>query len=604
MSQLSYLLIALITIQLMAPAVNLRAQAPQVIGQELLSNDKEAVAVLERQGFVVKAPAYRQIYHAYYDRSLPPFITSDSILRTFQIIYEDSLIALEEAHWERLSEMTRILIERSKAGLALLPPEKTRAALMRNLSELEMVSALLSGSAEPGSVYGAELALIEQAESAVRSPLLGETVDYRAFKLPSGLTNAQRIGWYRVLRWLERWSMNIDEDDDARCALLLVSEFVTDERLSEYLKLIDAPLLTLAGSPQTLSVNKLLPSVKYIFGKLLVSASELTDVHVATFQRLVKRVYAGRNQFHLLGPRDQIEPRLLKQLNPKGIDSVEVALLFGLDGGREKPAEQRVSPRIAKAREELLGWQLRNSTSLYSRLIDCYRALLAKPRDARLPRFFTTPAWQDKSVNTVLASWAVYHRYPAAAPKQAAGEIASIAYRDAFHGYVEPNGPFYAACLALANSLVDSLRQARVAAPKLDEFITLVSQLERMVEKELSAIPFSEEEIDLLETYGERLAALSFVEGNYIEIEAEQGTLVMLSGEQGGITMATGRANTIYVIVNYRGERYLCKGGVNSFFQLTGEYKKFSEEQWQAALRLGLPPPPLPFQKSFLLVTQ
>src|ERR1044071_9735175 len=81
---------------------NTSQASPEVIGLELLSTDKEALARIAQQGFVAKPPGSKQIYLPYLNHQLPPFITADSLLRTFQIIYEESVVNLEEANAEKL----------------------------------------------------------------------------------------------------------------------------------------------------------------------------------------------------------------------------------------------------------------------------------------------------------------------------------------------------------------------------------------------------------------------------------------------------------------------------------------------------------------------
>jgi len=53
--------------------------------------------------------AYRQVYDPYQEHDIPMFITSDSLLHAFHVLYEESVLRMETAHARRLPEILRFI---------------------------------------------------------------------------------------------------------------------------------------------------------------------------------------------------------------------------------------------------------------------------------------------------------------------------------------------------------------------------------------------------------------------------------------------------------------------------------------------------------------
>ena len=55
----------------------------------------EDIARLERDGILVTNETYKQVFSAYLSGDLPLFITSDSLLNAYHVLYEESIRQLE-----------------------------------------------------------------------------------------------------------------------------------------------------------------------------------------------------------------------------------------------------------------------------------------------------------------------------------------------------------------------------------------------------------------------------------------------------------------------------------------------------------------------------
>jgi len=83
-----------------------------VHGTEAMKGPPAARALLQRNGFVVLRKFYHRIFSPYLDQTeVPPFVTADSVHRTFHVIFEDEIAGLERAMAGEVAEITRRMAE-------------------------------------------------------------------------------------------------------------------------------------------------------------------------------------------------------------------------------------------------------------------------------------------------------------------------------------------------------------------------------------------------------------------------------------------------------------------------------------------------------------
>ena len=82
-----------------------------VRGLGLYDGPDEGRAMLMQQGFVVVPQYFKQIYGPYHNETgLPPFVTADSIHRSFHTLFEEGLIKLEHKHHGEMLGVTKALL--------------------------------------------------------------------------------------------------------------------------------------------------------------------------------------------------------------------------------------------------------------------------------------------------------------------------------------------------------------------------------------------------------------------------------------------------------------------------------------------------------------
>jgi hypothetical protein len=133
------------------------------------------------------------------------------------------------------------------------------------------------------------------------------------------------------------------------------------------------------------------------------------------------------------------------------------------------------------------------------------------------PTFMQTTAWQDKQLNTALASWAQLRHDTILYVKQSytMAERGGM-FRLPVVGYVEPVPEFYCRLLNLTNMTMEGFRELvpqeeldnlRIEAG-LSRFVEILQRLLDISKKELTNTPLEESDYDFIENFGSISASL------------------------------------------------------------------------------------------------
>jgi cytochrome c556 len=148
------------------------------------------------------------------------------------------------------------------------------------------------------------------------------------------------------------------------------------------------------------------------------------------------------------------------------------------------------------------------------------------------PTFMTTGAWQDKSMNTALASWAQLRHDMILCGKQPfSGELGGSSRMDdaPVEGYVEPMPEFYAHLLATTRMTLGGLKALNVVQPdaidRLQKLEELIATLLRISQAELAHKDLSEADYKFIRNLGETLEDVRNFGKTLPEIYAEQAAL-------------------------------------------------------------------------------
>jgi RNA polymerase sigma factor (sigma-70 family) len=152
--------------------------------------------------------------------------------------------------------------------------------------------------------------------------------------------------------------------------------------------------------------------------------------------------------------------------------------------------------------------------NLYWSWLHALKPLLAEFGEG-YPTFMTTKAYQNKSLNTALASWAQLRHDTILYAKQSytAADRGAPPRPKPVQGYVEPIPEFYARLLTLARMTNRGLDQLKVlnadAKKRLDEFEKLLVRLLAIAEKELANEELKDDDYAFIRDFGEHLQGVT-----------------------------------------------------------------------------------------------
>jgi len=105
--------VASLALALAAGAPDVVPDLDKVVGIERFDGPPAARQLLKKNGFVVVPRFYRQIFSPYVRSGLPPFITTDSLHRTFHVIFEEQVKRVETALAADVEAITQICARNS-----------------------------------------------------------------------------------------------------------------------------------------------------------------------------------------------------------------------------------------------------------------------------------------------------------------------------------------------------------------------------------------------------------------------------------------------------------------------------------------------------------
>src|SRR5919199_6966254 len=255
-----------------------RAGSPGVSNPDLLrgltTSQRQA---LSRRGFVVTAPAqsaadhahpvYQQFYALYetnYAQGIPSFVTSDAVLHTFHVMYDQTLVALERTVLaDKLARLAAGLMDVATFQYGATGTPRIKEAARLNLGYLAVAARLLNpGAPIPALVapqVAAELALLRAHQGFAPSPLFGYVMDYSQFVPRGHYASSEALRrYFQAMTWYGRVAFRLNGPDclvRTRQALLLVRGVTRVPALGALWAAIFDPITAWVGQSDDLTVR-------------------------------------------------------------------------------------------------------------------------------------------------------------------------------------------------------------------------------------------------------------------------------------------------------------------------------------------------------------
>lgn len=463
-------MVALVAMILMALSVSLRAEDAWRKDAEKIGLLPEDVGLLASNKVVVTRETYRQVFTPYLGPQLPVFVTSDSLLNGFHVLFQESVTRIEmgnAAHLPRiLSSLWKHLEEINGDGggnKELFTSAKRRAQIVLGVALRLAGDESCKIEGEVGQVVGEEVALVIEAKAVQKSKWLGPpdrsfmALDYSRYK-PRGFYDGKESlqRYFRAVSWLQSIPFRVDKDEELMtiCLLMKSKERNWEEREAldhvfgfyrEFLGSGDDWDLTSSNAwlPDDMDSAKLMEIRK----DLHKSASEAP--HRSRINDQVRYApdapdVVAELQFRLMSAARLPDAVMFQQTTdlqrfprrelPTGL---EVCAAFGSERARmllTKRDDTALLQAVEAGRSEFAG------KSLYHEYLRCLSALTEPPPEDA-PAFMKQEAWQLKSLQTVLGGWSQMRHTWALQAKQNVVWMCAVIGKPV--GFVEPNPEFF-----------------------------------------------------------------------------------------------------------------------------------------------------------------
>jgi hypothetical protein len=608
--------------------------------------------LLSNNGFVVIPSDQEQLFYIYETNEyfkLPSFITTDSVLQTYHIFFDYSLRTAELNYMLGfLEQLTDSMLNKSIAQYGSIRNPDVKAAALKNIAYFAAAQMTLEKEL-PGDIPNdalelakSEYRLMSAAEAFEASPIFGFKLDYSQYRPRGHYTrNHSFERFFKAMMWYGQVPFPLIDDKGQlvvpqtlqalliTCCIFSEGSGTPDTELWEN---IYDPTVFYVGSADDLTIYNYKDMLVKVYGSspdpetftdstklklLLEEAKKLPQPKIQAdwVEELHGVDTPVGQQFRFMGQRYIPDSEILQKLCeaiirpfPKGLDVMGV---LGSDRAYDiltnTYSEDKKWPEYPKKFNDMRDkftslpeetWR----SNMYYGWLWVLKGFLA-PLEKGYPSFMTGEAWQDKSLNTALASWSELRHDTILYGKQSGAEMGGGDEIPYVRGYVEPNIDVYSRLLWLTRYSRENLKAREMLGTGMDnsmeEFEELLQFLIDCSVKELRNEELTREEYDRIQFYGGELEGLTSSctdEGvRWFEITSETDKNMAVIADVHTtpgyyLEEGVGTASEIYAVVPIGGRLYLTRGAVFSHYEFISD-TRLTDEEWQKALKEKRQPP-------------
>ncbi|HPR40951.1 MAG TPA: DUF3160 domain-containing protein [Candidatus Methanofastidiosa archaeon] len=549
----------------------------------------EQKAMLMQYGFVISPSGSDLLFHEYYDQlndmGVPIFVTSDSILHSFHILYDYSLRIAEMHRFnEDLMDITAAILERSEEIYSSSDGNLKESAKF-NVAFFSVAMSLLdpdfTAPEYVKDMVDSELGLINATDGIYYSPLFGYREDYSQYEPRGHYTRNETLErYFRAMMWYGRMTYRLKDVEQTRSAVLLVMtvQGLQTEDGSDAMDLWDDIYLTTSffvGDADDLLIYDYAQVMVEVYGDTVALEDVNDDDLFQQFMEKAKGLPDPRINSSVITDQDDMEDetkglRFMGQRFivdsymffelvynnvltyygddepftlvysdagpirgfPRGLDIFSV---LGFDNASEILEEEgdtdyvNYDSQIEMLKDEIGEYTIEDWTkNLYISWLYTLESLSDEAEDG-WPSFMQSDMWELKELNTALGSWAELRHDTILYAKQSyTFEATSMPPQYSSLGYVEPQPYMYSRLLALTRMARDGLAERDLLTSELEQkydgLDSLLVSLIEISEKEISSESLTENEFELINdigTYLESITTFSAEVSNELESEAD-----------------------------------------------------------------------------------
>jgi hypothetical protein len=625
-------------------------------------------SLLAQQDFFVAPSDDQQLYFVYENNDymvLPSFVSSDTVFQLYHIFFDYSL---REVEAEKLipicGQLTRHLYQQSLLQWQASKDPAVKQSALKNIAYFGVAMRLQEINAPKAppaaeAMIAAELKTIAAHEGRQRSAIFPYGFDFSQFVPRGHYTRSEKLKrYFKTMMWygLAPFALVWPEDpptpdlDQIRQSLLITyllyqTNLNGAPAIASWEKIYE-PTVFYVEAADDLTPGEWRNTAKKVYGKLPAPA-ELADPAKleAFFDEAAKLrgplianafqigVPTGK-QFRFMGQRQIPDSYMFQELvfnkvgtledprkMPIGLD-IPAALgsaraYYWLDKVLKQTEYVNYDNQLNKLQQEFAAkpeaaWR----KNLYWGWLWALKPLLAEPQ-AGYPSFMRSLAWQDKSLNSFLASWSeLRHDTILYAKQSVTAECGDGGGKEppVPKGYVEPQVEVYHRLLWLNQATRQGLEARKLLTPALKDSFSqmddLLTFLERMSVKELTNTPLTAAEYDQVRLVGANLELITnqvtqAVGGQSGELISEADKDMAVAADvhtcsPNVLEEGVGHAGHIYVVAPIKDKLYLTRGAVFSHYEFIWPMKdRLTDEAWQKLLNTKKAPPPPIWTKTF-----
>ncbi len=516
-------------------------------------SDKEK-DLLIKNAFVVKPSHYNEFFQLYESNRysyIPSFITTDSILHNYHLIFDFLLKKLEEQKLApELKKLNAGMLAEAINQYNILKGTEWENAAKRNVGFFAVGSKLLDPTINIPAIVAnevnQELALIEAHQGIAKSPVMNigarEDVmidtpegqqplealkeDYSQY-IPRGHYDEleQLKAYFKSMMWYGRLTFRMKSDDEIKSAILITLALNKENNQRSWNKIYE-PMNFFVGKSDDITYYQFKNLVEKVYGANITLQSLVSDKNKFTIfineARILEppqinsipifqeSIQADREKeikgFRFMGQRFTIDALIFQwlvdretpgRMLPNGLDipaamGSKEALNILTQMGETK--YDKYLENMSKIQTHLSGLSNENWTqNLYWGWL--YQLLpLLYEKGSGYPSFMQNVAWLRKDINTFLGSWSELKHDTILYAKQVYAELGAGGGEPPpppdDRGYVEPNPYVYARLASLLKMTIDGLDIRGLLKPSMK------NNLEKMVQLAISFKTISEKELN------------------------------------------------------------------------------------------------------------
>lgn len=609
------------------------------------------VKKLVENNFVVCDGTWSEFFDLYEQSrytQTPVFVTTDSMMHTYHLYFALLQKNTESNYLTDLTgKFSSRMYEDSLAQYQELAGTEWEDAALKNVAFFA-VGAELMGQDVADLPTGAktiasqEQQLILDAQSVEESPLTGDLEDYSQYK-PRGYYegNEELEQYFRAMMWYGRRNFAQTNETQNREALLMTMALQEDSEAQEAWNAVYSITSFFAGASDDAGYQEYAPIIEEVYGKdvtpeKLVGDDKSFEKYVKLIQTLDppainSQVFADdegetdktqlAKGFRFMGQRFSLDEAVFTQLcyskvkeNAEGDkrmlpDALDVPAAMGAEKAVELLQEsgafsyEGYEANLRKVQQKIQEepapfW----NASLYANWLYTLRPLLEE-RGEGYPSFMTNEEWQKKNLEGFLGSWTELKHDTVLYSKQFVAEMGGGDEEVDDRGYVEPMPELYHRLSVLTQKTAYGLDKFGVISDTDKENLArleeLADQLTTISIKELTNEALTEEEFELIRSYGgnlehfweEAVKSQTDSDSRPYSSEFPAALVVDVATDPNGTVLeeAIGGISEIYVVVPVDGKLRIAKGGVFTYYQFEQPLSdRMTDSQWRQRLGLEL----------------